>query len=177
VDDVELGWIHPAGGAMMPFGHGGSRIIVTVAQHMGDEARYGDDCIGLGKEMPATESRTWAFCQMAGKNKKRSGLDESGCEQGRPVVVAMVGVKNSGADFFEKFGKSQNLQRPKTGQSMKREGMGLRGKRSLFRSGDFDRPSPGGKTVGEGKALGIRAAAPESGVQLENPTGEIRSGH
>jgi hypothetical protein len=60
---------------------------------------------------------------------------------------------------------------------MKREGMGLWAKRCFFRSGDFDGPSPGGKTVGEGKALGIRAAAPKSGVELENPAGEVRSGH
>ena len=55
--------------------------------------------------------------------------------------------------------------------------MGLWAKRCFFRSGDFDGPSPGGKTVGEGKALGIRAAAPKSGVELENPAGEVRSGH
>ena len=55
--------------------------------------------------------------------------------------------------------------------------MDLWAQRSLFRSGDFDGPSPGGKTVGESKALAIRAPAPEPGVELENPTGEIRSGH
>jgi hypothetical protein len=60
---------------------------------------------------------------------------------------------------------------------MKRKGMDLWAQRSLFRSGDFDGPSPGGKTVGESKALAIRAPAPEPGVELENPTGEIRSGH
>ena len=67
---------------------------------MGDEPRYGDDRIGLRKEMTATKGGTWTFCQVTGKNKKRSGLDESGSEQGRPVVIAMVGVKNSGADLF-----------------------------------------------------------------------------
>ena len=104
-------------------------------------------------------------------------MDESGSEEGRPVVVAMVGMKNPGADFFQQFGKGEDLQRAEAGQPMKREGMGLWAKRSLFRSGDFDGPSPGGKTVGESKALAIRAPAPEPGVELENPTGEIRSGH
>jgi hypothetical protein len=55
--------------------------------------------------------------------------------------------------------------------------MGLWAKRGFLRSRDFDGPSPGGKTVGEGKALGIRAATPEAGIELENPAGEVRSGH
>jgi hypothetical protein len=144
---------------------------------MGHETGHGNDCVGLGKEMTSAQGGTRTFCQMTGKNKKRSGLDESGSKQSRPVVVAMVSVKNSGPDFFQQFGKSQNLQRAETGEPMKRKRMDLWAKRSLLRSCDFNGPSPRGKTVGEGKALGIRAAAPQARIELENTAGEVRSGH
>jgi hypothetical protein len=68
---------------------------------MGDEAGHGDDRIGLGKEMAAAKGGTRTFCEMTGKNKQGSWLDKSGSEQGRPIVVAMVGMKNSGADSFQ----------------------------------------------------------------------------
>ena len=177
VDDMKFGRVDPAGGSVMPFGHGGGGIVVSMPQHMGDKARHGDDRIGLGKKMATTEGRTRTFCEVTGKNKQGSGLDESGSKEGRPVVVAMVGMKNSGADFFQQFGKGEDLQRAEAGQPMKREGMGLWAKRSLRRSCNFDGPSPRGKSVGEGKTLCIRATAPESGVKLENPAGEVRSGH
>ena len=104
-------------------------------------------------------------------------LDESAGKQSCPVIVAMVSVENSGPSFFQQLGEGQNLQRAKTGQRMKRKRMGLWAKRSLLWSGDFNGPSPCGKTVGEGKALGIRTSAPQAGIELENPAGEVRSGH
>jgi hypothetical protein len=125
VDDMEFGWVDPAGGAVMSFGHRRGGIIMAILQNMGNEARDGDDCVGLGKQMTSTKGGTRAFCEMTGKNKKRSGLNESGSQQGRPVVVTMMGMKNSGADFFQQFGEGQNLQRAETRQPMKREGMGL----------------------------------------------------
>jgi len=177
VDDMEFGWINPASGAVMSLNHGRGGIIVAIAQDMGHETGDGNNRVGLRKEMTAAKGRTRTFCEMPRKNKKRSGLDESGSEQGCPVVVAMVSVENSGPSFFQQLGEGQNLQRAKTGQRMKRKKMGLWAKRSLLWSGDFNGPSPCGKTVGEGKALGIRASAPQAGVELENPAGEVRSGH
>jgi len=131
VDDMEFGWVDPAGGAVMSFGHRRGGIIVAILQNMGNEARDGDDCVGLGKQMTSAKGGTRAFCEMTGKNKKRSMLDESAGKQSCPVIVAMVGVENSGTGFFQQLGKGQNLQRAETGQPMKREGMDLWAERCL----------------------------------------------
>jgi len=69
MDDMKFGWIDPAGGAVMSFGHRRGGVIVAMEQHMGDEAGHGDDCIGLGKEMAAAKGGTRTFCEMTGKNK------------------------------------------------------------------------------------------------------------
>ena len=46
---------------------------------------------------------------MPGENDQRSGLDEAGGEEGGPVVVAVVGMKDAGADDTEESGEAQNL--------------------------------------------------------------------
>jgi hypothetical protein len=46
---------------------------------------------------------------MAGKNNKGTRFDKSGCEKSRPVVVAMVSVKDARFCPTEDSSKGKNL--------------------------------------------------------------------
>jgi hypothetical protein len=55
VDDMEFFWIDPARMAVMAFGNRGGRVIVALAQNLGDKCGNGNDGVGVGEKMVSAE--------------------------------------------------------------------------------------------------------------------------
>lgn len=106
VDDMEFFGIDPAGMSMMAFGNGGGRVIVALLQNQGDKCGDGNDGISVGEKMVSAEGRAGALGQMPGEDDQRGRLDESGGEEGGPVVVSVVGVKDAGTGDTEESGEA-----------------------------------------------------------------------
>ena len=85
---------------------------------------------------------------MAGKNNKGTRFDKSGCEKSRPVVVAMVSVKDARFCPTEDSGKGKNLRRAKSWKGVKCKSLSFRRKWRVDRAGDFNRPAQLGKPLG-----------------------------
>jgi len=104
MDDMKLSGIDPAGVAVMAFGDGGGRVVVPFSQHLGDKFGDGDDRIGVGEEMISAKRGAGAFGQMPGEDDQGGGLNEAGGEEGGPIVVPVVGVKDAGTGNSKKPG-------------------------------------------------------------------------
>jgi hypothetical protein len=61
VDDMEFFGIDPAGVAVMPFGNRGGRVVVALAQNLGDKFGDGNHGIGVGKKMVSAEGGAGAL--------------------------------------------------------------------------------------------------------------------
>ena len=106
VDDMQFFGIDPAGMSMMAFGNGGGRVIVALLQNQGDKCGDGNDGISVGEKMVSAEGRARALGQMPGEDDQRGRLDESGGEEGGPVVVSVVGVKDARTGDTEESGEA-----------------------------------------------------------------------
>ena len=96
---------------------------------------------------------------MPGEDDQRGRLDESRGEEGGPVVVSVVGVKDAGTSHPEKPGEAQNLMRTKTGQCMKFEFRGFRREGRMGGACDLDCPASLGQSLGQCQALAIGTAS------------------
>jgi hypothetical protein len=96
VDDVDLCGIDSAGGAMVSFGNGGSRIVMALEKDLSDDGGNRDNRVGGGEEMFLADGGAWAFGKVAGKDNEGAGTDEARGEKGGPVVVSVVGMKDTG---------------------------------------------------------------------------------
>jgi hypothetical protein len=96
---------------------------------------------------------------MPGEDDQRGRLDESGGEEGGPVVVSVVGVKDAGTDDTQQPGKAQNLHRPEAGKFMQAEFGGFWGEGGIGWAGDLDWPASLGQSLGQCQALAIGAAS------------------
>jgi len=175
VDDMEFFWIDPARMAVMAFGNRGGRVIVALAQNLGDKCGNGNDGVGVGEKMVSAEGGARALGEMPGENDQGSGLDEAGGEEGGPVVVAVVGMKDAGADDTQKPCEAQNLEWANVGQFMKLEFGGFWREWGISGAGDLHTPAPLGQSLGEGQALIVGSAPPETGVELQD-SGDQRGG-
>ena len=90
----------------MAFGNGGGWVVVALAQDLGDKRGDGNDSIGVGEKMVSAEGGAGALGQMPGEDDQRGRLDESGGEEGGPVVVSVVGVKDAGTGDTEESGEA-----------------------------------------------------------------------
>jgi hypothetical protein len=85
---------------------------------------------------------------MAGKNNKGTRFDKSGCEKSRPVVVAMVSVKDTGFGPAQHSRKGKNLPGAKSREGVKGESLIFRRKGGFDWAGDLNRPTQLGKPLG-----------------------------
>lgn len=102
-------------------------------------------------------------------------MDQSGCKEGGPVIVPMVGMDDPGAGTAEEAGQSHNLERSKFRKGL--EGGSLGGERGGLRAGGFHFPALLDEALSEGEALGVRTASPEPGVQHDHAGGKGGRGH
>jgi hypothetical protein len=85
---------------------------------------------------------------MTGKNNKGARLDQARGEKSRPVVVAMVSVKDTGFGPAQHSRKGKNLPRAKTREGVKGESLIFRRKGGVDWAGDLNRPTQLGKALG-----------------------------
>ena len=81
---------------MVSLGNGGSGIVMAFQEDLSDEGGNGDHRVGGGEEMFSAEGGAWALGKVAGKDNKGAGIDEARGEKGGPVVVSVVGMKDTG---------------------------------------------------------------------------------
>ena len=81
---------------MVSFGNGGSRIVMALEKDLSDEGGNSDNRVGGGEEMFLADGGAWAFGKVAGKDNEGAGTDEARGEKGGPVVVSVVGMKDTG---------------------------------------------------------------------------------
>lgn len=76
--------------------------------------------------MISAEGGARAFGQMPSEDDPRRGLNKAGGEEGSPIVIPVVGMKNAGTGNSKESGKAQNLVRTKTREFMEGEFGGFR---------------------------------------------------
>jgi hypothetical protein len=177
VDDVEFCGIDPAGGTMVSFGDGGSGIVMAFQEDLSNEGGDGDDRIGGSEEMFLAERGAGAFGKVAGKDNEGARIDEARGEEGSPVVVSMVGVKDAWLGSAEDSCQGKNLEGAEAGERVVGKFLGGGSEGRLGGARNFHRPSQIGEALGEGERLSIGATPTEVGVEVDHASGEIRRGH
>jgi hypothetical protein len=66
-----------------------------------------------------TDTGARAFREVSGEDDKRAGLDKAGREKCGPVVISMMGVKDTRFGSAKSACKGENLIRSKLGKWMK----------------------------------------------------------
>jgi hypothetical protein len=148
MNDVEFFLGNKTGGSMVSFWHGRSWIVVPLEKDLGNKGRDGDDCVSLCKKMFSANRRSGAFGEVTREDHEGSRLNETGGKKSSPVVVAMVGMENSGFCSTENSGEGENLMRSKTGERVKAEFLGGGRKGGIDRTSHFDRPAQMRKALG-----------------------------
>ena len=127
--------------------------------------------------MFSAEGGAWALGKVAGKDNEGAGLDEARGEEGSPVVVSVMGVKNAWFVSAENSCQSKNLEGAETGERVEGKFLGDGSEGCLGGACNFHRPSQIGEALGEGERLRIGATPTEVGVEVDHASGEIRRGH
>jgi uncharacterized protein (DUF2147 family) len=91
---------------------------------LGDKRGNRNDRIGGIEEIFFTYAGAWAFCEVAGEDDERAGLDKAGGEKCGPVVVSMMSVKNARFGSAKSARKGENLIGSKLGEWMKGKFLG-----------------------------------------------------
>ena len=175
VDHVEAAGIHGTRGALMAFRHRGGGVAVTLEENLRHKAGHGDHGIRAGEKMFPAERGAWAFRQVAGENHQGPGLNEVRRQEGRPIVIPMMGVHNAGAGTPKNSGQSQDL--PRAEFRKRTQGRSFPGQGGGLRSGRFDRPTQFRQALGQRQALGVGPASAQTGVQHDDAGGEGGGGH
>jgi hypothetical protein len=177
MNDVEFFWGNNTGRAMMSFWYGRGRVVVSLEKDLGDKGRDGDNGVRLCEQMFSADRGSGAFGKVTREDYQWAWLNETGGEKSSPVVVAMVGMENSGFYSTEDPGEGDNLIRSKTGEWVEAEFLGGGGKGGIDGTSHFDRPAQLRKALSESKALGIGTASLKSGVELKYSGGKRGRGH
>jgi len=177
MNDVEFFWGNNAGGTMMSFVYGRRGIVMSLEKDLGDKGRDGNNGVRLRKKVFSADRRSGAFGEVTRENHQGAGFNKTGGEKSSPVVVAVVGMENSGFCTAENSGEGENLARSKAGKRVEPKFMSGGGKGGIDGTSHFDRPAQIRKSLGKSKGLGIGTAPLKSGVKLKNSGGKGGRGH